>query len=55
MVFLERTYGTLELPESKALCAYEILVRVGRELLSTLTGPENLEIRYETPFSACKD
>lgn len=45
VVFLERTYGTLELPESKALCAYEILVRVGRELLSTLTGPENLEIR----------
>ncbi|KAK6058652.1 DEAD/DEAH box helicase, partial [Cooperia oncophora] len=45
VVFLERTYSTLELPESKALCAFEILTRVGRDLLSRLTGPENLERR----------
>ncbi|PIO66180.1 DEAD/DEAH box helicase [Teladorsagia circumcincta] len=45
VVFLERTYSTLELPESKALCAFEILVRVGRDLLGRLTGPENLEKR----------
>ncbi|WKX99102.1 hypothetical protein Q1695_014184 [Nippostrongylus brasiliensis] len=45
VVFLERTYSTLELPESRALCAFEILVRIGRDLLGRLTGPENLELR----------
>ncbi|XGW17668.1 hypothetical protein V3C99_002341 [Haemonchus contortus] len=45
VVFLERTYNGLELPESKALCAFEVLVRIGRDLLSRLTGPENLENR----------
>ncbi|VDL65303.1 unnamed protein product [Nippostrongylus brasiliensis] len=36
VVFLERTYSTLELPESRALCAFEILVRIGRDLLETM-------------------
>ncbi|ETN83090.1 DEAD/DEAH box helicase [Necator americanus] len=43
--FLERSYGSLELPESRALCAFEILIREGRDLLGRLTGPENLEAR----------
>ncbi|EPB65184.1 hypothetical protein ANCCEY_15753 [Ancylostoma ceylanicum] len=43
--FLERSYSSLELPESRALCAFEILIREGRDLLTRLTGPENLEAR----------
>lgn len=45
MSFLERSYHTLELPESRALCAFEILIREGRDLLNRLAGPEHMETR----------
>uniref|UniRef100_A0A158PA69 DEAD/DEAH box helicase n=1 Tax=Angiostrongylus cantonensis TaxID=6313 RepID=A0A158PA69_ANGCA len=43
--FLQRSYETLELAESRALCAFEILIREGRDLLNRLAGPEHLETR----------
>ncbi|VDM54329.1 unnamed protein product [Angiostrongylus costaricensis] len=45
ITFLQRSYQTLELPESRALCAFEILIREGRDLLNRLAGLEHLETR----------
>lgn len=44
-IFLENLYSSLEVPETRALCVFEITTREAKELLSRLTGAENMAAR----------
>ncbi|CAD6187647.1 unnamed protein product [Caenorhabditis auriculariae] len=43
--FLEKLYSSLDLPESRALCAFEITIREARYLFDHLQGANNMEAR----------
>ncbi|CAI2348341.1 unnamed protein product [Caenorhabditis sp. 36 PRJEB53466] len=45
IVFLNNLYTSLDLPESKALCRFEVTVREGRILFDHHQGPEKQEAR----------
>ncbi|EGT35725.1 hypothetical protein CAEBREN_15148 [Caenorhabditis brenneri] len=45
VIFLNNLYSSLDLPESKALCVFEVVVREGRTIFDQHQGADKQEIR----------